>query len=133
MGVAVVAERQAATVLLAEDDDRLRETLAEIIAMRGYRVIEAADGERALEQLSAEQVEVLILDLHMPRLDGLGVLERLDGPRPVVILYSAFEFYSPDQLRQLGLEGKVFRALRKPVPPPVLLSSVEEALGQLSA
>ena len=133
MGVAGVAERQAVTVLLAEDDDRLRETLAEIIAMRGYRVIEAADGERALEQLSAEQVEVLILDLHMPKLDGLEVLERLEGPRPVVILYSAFEFYSTDQLRQLGLEGKVFRSLRKPVPPPVLLSSVEEALGHLSA
>lgn len=128
-----MSQGKTVTVLVAEDDDQLRETLAEIIALRGYRVIEAADGERALEQLSSEDVEVLILDLHMPKVDGLAVLEELDAPPPAVILHSAFELYSPEQLRQMGLEGKVFRSLRKPVPPPVLLSSVAEAVEQLSA
>jgi two-component system OmpR family response regulator len=126
-----VAKERPATVLVAEDDDQLRETLKEIMSLSGYRVLEAADGERALEQLSTEHVEVLILDLDMPKVDGLGVLERIDGPRPAVILHSAFEYYSPELLRQLGMDGKVFRSLRKPVPPPVLISSVEEAVEQL--
>lgn len=126
-------EQRAATVLVAEDDDQLRETLTEIISLRGYRVIEAADGEQALEQLSAEHVEVLILDLHMPKVDGLAVLEELDPPVPAVILHSAFELYSADQLRQMGLGGKVFRSLRKPVPPRDLIASLEAALRQLPA
>lgn len=125
--------RRTATVLVAEDDDQLRETLTEIISLRGYRVIEASDGEEALEQLAAEHVEVVILDLHMPKVDGLAVLEELHAPPPAVILHSAFELYSPDQLRQMGLEGKVFRSLRKPVPPVDLISSLEEAVEQLPA
>lgn len=129
----MVAGTGTATVLVAEDDDELRETLAQIIALHGYRVIEASDGERALEQLTTEHVAVLLLDLHMPKVDGLAVLEAIGPPPPAVILHSAFELYSPEQLRQMGLDGKVFRSLRKPVPPVVLISSVEEAIARLSA
>jgi hypothetical protein len=47
-----------------------------------------------------------------------------------VIIHSAFEFFSPDELRR-GVGSKVFRMIRKPIPPPELLSAVSEAVAEL--
>lgn len=92
--------------------------------------MEAADGERALQILRERRVDVLILDLHLPRVDGVTVLHQIGPPPPIVIVHSAFEFYSPDQVgRDVG--QRVFRMLRKPVPPPQLLSAVAEAVAAL--
>jgi CheY-like chemotaxis protein len=117
-------------VLVADDDDPLRETVAEILSGEGYTVLQAENGEKALEVLRHHDVDVLVLDLAMPRLDGLAVLTSLGARRPKVILYSAFEYFTFEQLDQMGVRQEVFRLLRKPVPPPALLDAVAEALAQ---
>lgn len=111
-------------ILLADDDGGVRSTAAEILRMAGYDVIEAEDGLVALELLETNQVTVLVLDVLMPRRDGIAVLEALDAP-PVTVIASAFSV-DPEVRDRLG--DKVFTYLKKPVPPAQLLEVVEAAV-----
>ncbi|HVA09428.1 MAG TPA: response regulator [Acidimicrobiales bacterium] len=114
------------SVLVAEDEAALRQSLSAILEGAGHRVVEAEDGQVALGLLQEQTFDVLVLDLHMPNLDGMDVLRQIEVPPPVVIVYSAFAYYSPDALRdELGV--KVFRYLQKPVPPLELIAAVNEA------
>lgn len=118
------------TVLIVEDEPGLRESLSEILRIHGYETVEAEDGEKALQILGNRRVDVLILDLHLPKLDGFSLLQRIDPPPPMVIIHSAFEFYSPDDVGE-GVGMKVFRMVRKPIPPPELLAAVAQAVAEL--
>ena len=118
-------------VLIAEDHHGMRTTLAEIMRAEGYQVMEARDGQAALGVLSASPVDVLILDLAMPRVDGLGLLGQITTtPPPVVIIYSAFEYYTPAEVEQ-RVGSRVFRSLRKPVAPARLVAAVADACSEL--
>jgi CheY-like chemotaxis protein len=65
------------TVLVADDNDDLREEVAWLLRGEGYRVLTASDGVYALERLYAAHVDALLLDWNMPRLGGSGVLTAL--------------------------------------------------------
>jgi len=117
-------------VLIVEDEPAVRDTLKVIFRLQGYETVEAEDGEVALQILSTRYVDVLILDLHLPKLNGVSLLQQIDPPPPMVIVHSAFEFYSPDEIGK-GIGSKVFRMIRKPIPPPQLLSAVSAAVAEL--
>lgn len=79
------------TILVAEDRDASRELLGIVLTAAGYRVVAASDGEDAVARLQDNSVDLVILDIHMPRLDGFGVLRHLRAdPRyaslPVIAL-----------------------------------------------
>ena len=113
-------------VLIAEDDAALRTTLTVLARSQGFSITEAEDGEVALAVLGQRPIDVLILDLAMPKMDGLEVVRRIDAPPPLVIIYSAFEYYSPEDV-QGAIGSKVFRSLQKPVPPEQLISALADA------
>ena len=115
-------------VLVVDDDEGLRESLVDILRLQGHLALEARDGSEALAILSHLSVDLLILDLAMPKTDGVQVLLELDPPPPTVILHSAFEYFTAETLEHMGVSGKVFRMLRKPVPPAQLLKAVGDAL-----
>jgi DNA-binding response OmpR family regulator len=121
---------EARVVLIAEDDASLRQTLAEIFELEGHECRQAADGETALSMLLDDGIDVLVLDLHMPRRDGLSLLHEIDPPPPAVVIYSAFEFYSPDEVERAA-GSKVFRWLRKPTPPAQIVAAVSAAIEAL--
>ncbi len=114
----------SSVVLVADDDDNLRATAAEILSVTGYEVLEARDGAEALHILEERRVDVLLLDVRMPNRDGYSVLDVLGPPPPVVVLESAYEFTNEDRER---VGSKVFKYLRKPVPPRSLIKAVSEA------
>lgn len=116
------------TVLVVDDDDAVRETLVALITLAGYRVIEAADGEEALHILHTETVDIMVMDLRMPRRDGVSVLRDLPLRPPVVIVHTAATDDAAD-LETSILGAKVFTSLGKPVSPPVLLATISEAIG----
>ncbi len=65
-----------ATVLVIEDDDDAREVLLELLELEGYDVLEARNGQEGLEVAeAAEALDVILLDLHMPRMDGREFLD----------------------------------------------------------
>ena len=82
----------AATLLVADDDQVARELLAEVLAGEGYRVRVAAGGEECLRLAEAEPLDMALVDLRMPDLDGLAVLKRLAAVQPglPVVILTAF-------------------------------------------
>src|SRR5216683_2343877 len=81
-----------ATILIVDDDKALRESLAETVTGLGHHPLSAASGQEALAKLEREAVDAILLDLHMPEMDGIEVLRRLrENPkRPPVVILTAF-------------------------------------------
>ena len=65
------------TVLVVEDDSFLRGALSEILVAAGFNVLEAEQGEQALAILSAQPVDAVVSDVQMPKIDGHGLLDRV--------------------------------------------------------
>jgi CheY-like chemotaxis protein len=65
------------TVLVADDNDDTRQMFQVLLVARGYRVLEASDGEQAIEVIQRENPGLVLLDLGLPRLNGLRVIHRL--------------------------------------------------------
>jgi DNA-binding response OmpR family regulator len=80
-----------AHVLVVDDEPRIRSYLNRSLSGQGHRVYEAADGRQALVELELREVDLVLLDLAMPGLDGLGVLGALEqrGSSPPIIVLSA--------------------------------------------
>jgi CheY-like chemotaxis protein len=119
------AEEQV-DVLVIDDEDNVRSSICEILGTVGISTGQAADGMDALQRLSGTQVGALVLDVRMPRLDGLGLLDRLADPPPTVLVSA----YSIDEEVRDRLGGKVFAYLQKPFRPDELLTAVSSALGR---
>ncbi len=80
------------TILLAEDETLLRQSLAELLEQEGYKVAQALNGREAYEAAIAQPFDLVITDMRMPELDGMGLLERLQklAPQMPVIVMTAF-------------------------------------------
>ena len=82
------------TLLLVEDDARIREALRLALADEGYRVVEAATGEQALERLAVDgpAPDVVLLDLMLPGMDGLEVCARIreHGDLPIIMVTARY-------------------------------------------
>ncbi len=115
-------------VLVVEDDDGLRETTVSILSEEGYDVNEAPDGSRALELLDAQDIDVLVLDLRLPRTDGRAVLEALIDP-PTIVILSAFDYVDQDEIHD-RFAPVVFDYLRKPVSPQRLIAVMAAAANR---
>jgi CheY-like chemotaxis protein len=114
------------TLLLVEDEERVRGAARRMLEHYGYRVLEAADGEQAL-RISAEHegpIELMITDVMMPRIGGDELARRLTGLRPTmkVIFISGF---AEDAAQRLGAEAVY---VQKPFAPSALLRKVREVL-----
>ena len=75
-------------ILIAEDEERLRKIVVKYLASEGFRVLEAEDGVEALKLFDSNDIDLLILDVMMPRLDGWNVLKKVreDSAVPVIML-----------------------------------------------
>jgi diguanylate cyclase (GGDEF)-like protein len=116
-------------VLVAEDSLVIRAVLVEQLQSRGYRVIEAGDGEQALAACHRERPDVVLLDVEMPHLDGHAVLARIKADRlladiPVVFVTSRVT--TEDVVEGLRLGAHDY--LRKPFEPSELLARVHAAV-----
>src|ERR1035438_4722902 len=87
-----IASSPPTRVLIADDEENQRAGLAKMIQSWGFAVETAADGQDALEKLTALPVNVLVTDLMMPRMDGFELLKRLasQGKAPPSIVLTAF-------------------------------------------
>jgi len=113
------------TILVVEDDDAVRDTTVAILRQAGYVVEEGENGYIALVQLrSNPRIKVVLLDVHMPGLDGLSLLDQIDVPPPVILM-TAWQRNAEIDARA----SKIFAYLRKPVKPTDLLDVVEWAVA----
>ncbi|WP_116206821.1 response regulator transcription factor [Amycolatopsis circi] len=114
-------------VLLADDDRAIRESLVRALELEGYRVSEVADGVEALAIARSEEFDVLIIDVMMPGVDGLGVCRvlRAGGDRtPVLMLTARVETAD----RVAGLDAGADDYLPKPFELDELLARLRALL-----
>jgi len=76
----------SATILLVDDEDAVQKLLTYPLEREGFRVLQARDGEEALQHFGQERVDLVVLDLMLPKLDGLEVCRRLRGQSTVPII-----------------------------------------------
>lgn len=117
-----------ARVLIVDDDPMLREVAERYLAWEGYSVRVAADGETALLLIQQDMPDLVVLDLVLPGIDGLGVAERLREISlvPIIVLTARAEGISRIRSRELGVDDY----LVKPVSPRRLVARVQAALGR---
>lgn len=121
------------TVLLADDEQAVLDTLTASVQWQLLgidRILTAADGIQALEQLQKEKVDLLITDIRMPRMDGLTLLRQVRSLYPAIrcILLTAYgEFEYAREALQLGVENY----LLKPFQQAELEQTIEKALDNL--
>ncbi|KPU44358.1 sensory transduction protein regX3 [Oxobacter pfennigii] len=113
-------------ILVVEDEDILREVIADYLIEDGYQVLEASDGERALELFLSNSVDLVILDIVLPKIDGWSVCRRIrkNSGIPIIILTARSD--EDDSL--LGYELGADDYLIKPYSPRVLMAKVKRFL-----
>ena len=120
-------------VLVVEDEDDLRLMTRLMFQSRTpFRVIEASTGEQALKIIGVEQIDVMLLDLRLPDMDGWDVLAQLEGrgvfPALPVVMVSAAS--TPSVASRQALERGVRGYVRKPFTAEELFEVVRAALGE---
>ncbi len=115
----------SADVLVVDDDADVRWSVAEVLRSAGFSVAVADDGEVARAMLITGSYRMVLLDMRMPRRDGVSLIEVV-GKVPPVIVHSAYSLDASDRAR---LGSSVVDYLHKPVPPQKLLRAVEAVLG----
>jgi DNA-binding response OmpR family regulator len=92
----------SSTILLVDDEDSIQKLLAYPLEREGFRVLQARDGEEALERFRTEHVDLVVLDVMLPKLDGLEVCKRLRAESEVPIIMLTARDDELDKV--LGLE-----------------------------
>jgi DNA-binding NtrC family response regulator len=125
--VSAPARPPAARVLVVDDDPGVRYTLREILEAEGLEVDEAADGEAALARLEASPAALVLTDLRMPGLDGMGLLRRLvtRAPAPRVVLVTA---HGSERQAVEAIKAGAWDYFRKPFDTEELLAVVRRAV-----
>ena len=114
------------TVLVVDDEELIRDVIREYLENEKYEVLEASDGEEAIQITSKKKVDLMILDIMMPKKDGYTTLKeiRKDKNIPVIMLSARKEEY--DKL--LGFDLGIDDYLTKPFSPRELLARVKAVL-----
>lgn len=113
-------------ILLVDDDDSLREVVRYALDRAGYEVIEAEDGQQALRRFAEQPVDLVVLDVLMPELDGLAVCQKLRQTSQVPIVFLSSRAEEVDRI--LGLEMGGDDYISKPFSPRELVSRVKAVL-----
>lgn len=117
------------TVLLAEDQEDTRHVLSLELRHRGYRVLTAADGHEAVETALISRPDLILMDLNLPRLDGLAAAEQIRAHSELdavpIIAVTAFDTYG---IREAALEAGCQDYLLKPLNPCALERAIRNAL-----
>ena len=119
------------TILLAEDEESVRKLIKEVLEADGYRVVEAADGEEAVNKFmeNKDRIDILLLDIVMPKMSGREVYERIKKIKPDIKLLMA-SGYPADFISQKGILEEGLNFIAKPMSPPKLLKKMREVLDK---
>jgi CheY-like chemotaxis protein len=124
-----MAPRQPAAgrVLVVDDDRTTRHVTRAVLVKAGYKVSVAKDGAEAMARLKAQRYDLMLLDVWMPRVDGMSVLGRLKRvkTRPRVIVLTADD--TPDTLLR-AIREQAHQVVQTPIAPVALVALVHDAL-----
>ena len=104
-------------ILIADDKDSSRELVRTVLERCGYEVIEATNGSEALREALSQQPDLIVLDLHMPEMDGFGVVQQLRtesrfAVTPVVALTASAMHGDREKALAAGFSGYITKPIR---------------------
>ena len=117
-------------VLIVDDEEELVTTIAERLQIRGIQAQTATDGETALKMIEADPPQVVVLDVMMPGMGGIEVLQRMNAQNlkiPVILLTG----YGSTEQGKEGIELGAFDYLMKPCDLNMLIGKIQEAVKTL--
>jgi CheY-like chemotaxis protein len=117
------------SLLITDDDHDFRETLRDVFEPR-FRTLMAGDGEEALAIVRSQEVHLLLLDMHMPKLTGLETLRRVKQFKsrlPCILLSAGLD----DAIIRQAQLAEAFSVLSKPISRRQLTSTVEAAMRRI--
>ena len=126
-----MALSQQHNILVADDEQDIREVLRLYLENAGYRVFEAADGEETLEVLASRQVDLCLLDIMMPKLDGYQVLKQLRTTSNIPVIVISAKGQDPEKI--LGLDLGADDYMVKPFNPLEAVARVRSNLRRVHA
>ena len=118
------------TVLVVDDESRMRKLVKDFLTKKGYNVLEAQDGEAALQvfEENKNKISIILLDVMMPKLDGWSVLRQIRQNSDVPIIMLTARGEEQDEL--FGFELGVDEYISKPFSPKILVARVESILNR---
>ena len=117
------------SILAVDDSPSMRQMVAFTLKSSGYQVIEAVDGQDAIEKLDGRSVDLVLTDQNMPRMDGITLTKKLrENPKfkstPILILTTE----SSDQMKQAGRSAGATGWLVKPFDPAKLIEVIGKVI-----
>lgn len=117
------------SILAVDDSASMRQMVSFTLKNAGYNVVEAVDGQDALEKAGTRDFDLVLTDQNMPRLDGIGLTKKLrDNPKfkttPILILTTE----SSDQMKQAGRGAGATGWLVKPFDPTKLIEVIKKVV-----
>ncbi len=119
-------------ILVVDDENVARQSLADILKLEGYNVASAPNGQAAVEYVRTHPVDLMVVDLRMPGMDGLEVIQVVNqiAPDTEIVLLTAFA--STDSAVQ-ALRLRIHDYLTKPTAPAQVIASVKKGLARRAA
>ena len=115
-------------ILIVDDESRMRKLIKDFLAVKGFCILEAEDGEKALQvyEENSQKIDLILLDVMMPKLDGWSVLRQIRQTSKVPIIMLTARGEEQDEL--FGFELGVDEYISKPFSPKILVARVESIL-----
>jgi DNA-binding response OmpR family regulator len=117
------------TILVVEDEPRMRHIITSYLKKEGYNVIEAENGKEAIESFKPGKIDLILLDIMMPELDGLAVCSAIRRHSKVYIILLTAKSQEEDKL--LGYDLGADDYITKPFSPKVLMAKVRAYMNRL--
>ena len=117
-------------ILVVDDEERMRKLIKDFLKTKDYEVLEAEDGEKALEVFSENEnkIKLILLDVMMPKLDGWSVLRQIRQTSKVPIVMLTARAEEQDEL--FGFELGVDEYITKPFSPKLLVARIKALLNR---
>lgn len=121
------------TILIVDDESRIRKLLKDFLIKESYSILEAADGEEALKvyEENSNKIKLILLDVMMPKLDGWSVLRQIRQSSKVPVIMLTARSEEQDEL--FGFELGVDEYISKPFSPKILVARIKAILNRTQA
>ena len=119
------------TILIVDDESRMRKLIKDFLKQKDYNILEAEDGEKAIQIFEEEKdkIKLILLDVMMPKLDGWSVLRQIRQESKVPIIMLTARGEEQDEL--FGFELGVDEYIAKPFSPKILVARVDAILKRV--
>jgi len=120
--------KRSARILVVDDNIDLLNTFALILKRKGYIIETAEDGEQAIEKYSAQKFDVVLMDVVMPKINGIDALHKMKEINPQVRIILMTAYCEEEKLDQVIANGEAYSAMYKPIN----IAKLMELLGEIT-